>query len=127
MDVLDSLSDGEVYGDVIETDDYFYIVKMVSVFDEEATQTEKESIIAARETETYNDLIRSWVLDSDIEEKSCLNSIKITDNEVYTAAEATTTTSETDSSSTSSSSSSASSSSSTSSVSSSSTSTVSGS
>ena len=121
-----SLSDGEVYDSVIETDDYFYIVKMVAVFDEEATQTKKDNILTERERETYNEIIKNWTLESDIEEKSCLNSITITDKAVYTAAAATTTTSETESTS-SSNASSSSSSSSVSSTSSSSVSTVSGS
>ena len=121
-----TLSDGEVYDGVIETDSFFYIVKLVSEFDEEATQTEKESIISERETQAYNDIIKQWVLESDISEKSCLNSITVTDKAVYTAA-STTTSDESSTSSSSSSSSDSSSSSTSSSTSSSSVSTVSGS
>ena len=121
-----TLSDGEVYDGVIETDSFFYIVKLVSEFDEEATQTEKESIISERETQAYNDIIKQWVLESDISEKNCLNSITVTDKAVYTAV-STTTSDESSTSSSSSSSSDSSSSSTSSSTSSSSVSTVSGS
>lgn len=49
----DVLADGE-YSDVIETENGYYLVYMESTFDEEATQTEIESILSERESEAYN-------------------------------------------------------------------------
>lgn len=52
-EAADKLSDGE-YSDVIETDNGYYIVYMESTFDEEATQTETENVLAERESEAYD-------------------------------------------------------------------------
>lgn len=85
-EALATLGDGEVYDGVIDTDDFYYIVKMISVFDEEATQTEKEYIISERENAAYNEAIDQWSAEATVEEQKCLDNIAIKDNEVYTFA-----------------------------------------
>lgn len=50
----DALEEGEV-SDIIEVDGGYYGVMMVSTFDEEATQTEKESIIQDRMDDLYTE------------------------------------------------------------------------
>ncbi len=85
-DALDTLEDGEIYDGVIDTDSYYYMVKMIAVFDEEATETERESIISTRVSEAYSEILEQWKAESSIEEKSCWTKLEITDNEIYTVA-----------------------------------------
>lgn len=61
----DALEEGGVT-EVIETDTGFYVAKVTSLFDEEATETEKESIIAERQQEKYNETIEAWREEADI-------------------------------------------------------------
>lgn len=50
----DSLEDGET-APVIETESGYYGVQMISTFDEEATQTEKETILLERRSAMYEE------------------------------------------------------------------------
>lgn len=61
----DKLDEGGVTG-VVETDNGFYVAKVTSLFDEEATQTEKENIIAERQQEKYDEVIKGWRDEADI-------------------------------------------------------------
>ena len=56
----DTLADGEVYAEPVEVESGWYVVQMISTFDEEATAEEKEDIIADRETELYNEVLAGW-------------------------------------------------------------------
>lgn len=49
----DTLSDGE-FSQVIETENGYYVVYMESTYDEEATQSEVQSILSQREQEAYS-------------------------------------------------------------------------
>ncbi len=49
----DELGEGE-FSDVIKTDSAYYIVYMESLFDEEATETERQNVLAEREQEAYD-------------------------------------------------------------------------
>lgn len=57
---VDSLSDGECADSVIETDSGYYVAMMVSTFDEEATETQKETIVSQRKTDTFNEVYDAW-------------------------------------------------------------------
>lgn len=63
--VADELSDGET-SDVIETEDGFYVVNMVSTFDKDATETRKAEIISERESEYFENLYSGWEEASEI-------------------------------------------------------------
>lgn len=52
-EAADQLKDGE-FSEVIEAESGYYIVYMESTFDEEATQTKIDSILASREQEAYD-------------------------------------------------------------------------
>ncbi len=56
----DELSDGE-YADIVEGDGYYYLVYMESTYDEDATQTEIESILEEREQAAYDDWLDALV------------------------------------------------------------------
>ena len=56
----DTLEDGEIYAEPIEIESGWYVVQMISTFDEEATAEEKESIIAERESAKYSEVLTGW-------------------------------------------------------------------
>ena len=90
LEVLRTLKDGEVGQDVIETDSAYYVVKLNKVNDEEATESQKESIISDREDELYSDTTEQWKEEADITvDKKVLKTIKVTDSHNYSIATAT--------------------------------------
>ncbi len=58
-DIAFSLQDGE-FASVIETDDYYYIVKCISAFDEDATNARKEEIISERQEALFEETFAEW-------------------------------------------------------------------
>lgn len=61
----DLCEEGEIT-DVIEGDDGYYVAKLISSFDEEATETKKEEIIYERESEQYETLCSEWMEETPI-------------------------------------------------------------
>lgn len=55
----DALTEGAVSG-VIEGDGAYYVVKLVSAFDEDATATKKEEIVATRQGEAFQEIYTKW-------------------------------------------------------------------
>ncbi|MFG6383523.1 MAG: peptidyl-prolyl cis-trans isomerase [Lachnospiraceae bacterium] len=53
--VADKLKEGEI-SDLITTDDNYYVVRMESTFDKEATEKKKESIVQERKDEHYKEV-----------------------------------------------------------------------
>ena len=49
----DELGEGE-FSDVVKTDSAYYVIYMESLFDEEATETERQNVLADREQEAYD-------------------------------------------------------------------------
>ncbi len=88
VDAAETLSDGEVYQEVLDSGSYLYVVKMISTFDEEATETEKESIVSQRQQTAYDELLDSWVEEADTTVDGCFDSLKVTDKELYVFKEA---------------------------------------
>ena len=82
-EAVSSLTDGQVYGSVIETEEYYYIVRLDQVFDAEATETEKESIISQRESENYDAKLQEWVDASAVDTKSGWDNLRVTDKDLY--------------------------------------------
>lgn len=56
---------GEVT-DVIETDYGYYVGQLTSLFDEEATEEEKTSIIEERKEAKYTEVLETWMTESEI-------------------------------------------------------------
>ena len=50
-EVAETLSDGEAADEVIETDSGYYVLQMVTTFDEDATESQKETIVSQRKSE----------------------------------------------------------------------------
>ena len=61
-DAADKLKDGEI-SDIITTDDSYYVVKMDSTFDEEATETKKENIVQERKNDHYTEICDGYKKD----------------------------------------------------------------
>ncbi len=49
-----------------ETDSAFYVVQLESLYDEEATKTEKENIIAQRESDKITEVFKAWEKDTKV-------------------------------------------------------------
>jgi foldase protein PrsA len=58
-DALDALKEGETSG-VVETDDALYIVRIDSDTDEEATESNRQTIIDTRKSDHYNEVLEGW-------------------------------------------------------------------
>ena len=80
-----TLQDGQVYGEVVEGENAYFVVRMDSVLDREATDAEKENIVSERQQNAYNDLLDQWKDDADITVNNKeWNKVTLTDNEQYT-------------------------------------------
>ena len=82
-EAVSTLSDGQVYDGIIETDDYYYVVRLDHKFDEDATETKKQSIISEREDDNYDSKVQEWKDATSIEEKSPWKKLKVTDKDAY--------------------------------------------
>lgn len=82
------LKDGEV-ADVVTTDSGYYVVKMVTTFDEEATEQEKEDIISERKSDRFTELYEAWEAEADYtEDADLLEKMTFTDTyEMYLETE----------------------------------------
>lgn len=94
--------DGQLASDVIEGSDGYYVVRMDSVFDEESTQTKKDSIVTQRKQDAYNDMLKKWAKKTKITiDKKVWKTVTLTDEDVYSFKQADTSSETTDSSDTS--------------------------
>lgn len=67
-DAADELDEGGVT-ECIEASNGYYVAKLTSLFDEEATETEKQNIIAQRKQDKYDEVIESWRAEAEISVK----------------------------------------------------------
>lgn len=58
-DAADALKEGEV-SDVIEVENGYYVVKLVSELDRDATDSKKETIVNQRKTDAFDALYQEW-------------------------------------------------------------------
>ncbi len=59
------LEEGEFSG-VVMTDSSYYVAQLTSEFDEEATESKKETIISERESELYTETLAAWLEEVEI-------------------------------------------------------------
>lgn len=82
---LRKLEEGELNSEIIKTDSIWYVVRLDSKDDENATDSKKESLTSIKKDDFYNDTTDGWVKKADIKEESKLiKKIKITDNHSFT-------------------------------------------
>lgn len=84
-EAVKSLTDGQVAPEVIEGEDAYYVARMDATFDEDATQSKKESIITERKQKAYNNLLEEWGKDTKIDvDKKVWKKVTLTDSDSYT-------------------------------------------
>ena len=71
-EAADKLSDGEVADELIETDGGYYVLQMVTTFDEEKTNEQKDTIISQRKSDLYTSTLDGWKEDAKISTDSDL-------------------------------------------------------
>lgn len=77
--------DGQVYEKVVEGESAYFVVRMDSVLDREATDEEKENIVEERKQEVYNDLLEGWEKDAKFTvNKKEWKKAELTDYDKYT-------------------------------------------
>lgn len=82
---LRKLEEGELNSEIIKTDSIWYVVRLDSKDDENATDSKKESLTRTKKDDFYNDTTDGWVKKADIkEEPKLIKKIKITDNHSFT-------------------------------------------
>lgn len=72
LQAAEKLDEGEFAKNLLETDSYYYIIRMDSLFDEEATENERKSIISEREQTLYDETVDAykeaadWTINDDV-------------------------------------------------------------
>ncbi|MEE0954321.1 MAG: hypothetical protein U0L49_00740 [Eubacterium sp.] len=84
-----SLEDGRIYDKVIDTGDYYYVVRQNKKFDEDATETQKQTIISTRESDNYNKKLDAWKKESETKTEKCWDKLEVSDKDLYTTVTAT--------------------------------------
>ena len=65
--------------------DSYYVVRLDSAFDQEATENQKDSIISERKQELYDDTVEEWSDKADSsEDKKALKKLKVKGNHKFT-------------------------------------------
>lgn len=86
------LKDGEVNSSLVDGEDGYYVVRLDKAFDQDATETQKTSIVNEREQELYDETTEKWFEEAAIEiTEKVLETLKITGNDVYQQKQAGTT------------------------------------
>lgn len=93
LDAARTLSDGQLYDSVIDTGDYYYIVRMDKVHDDEATKSNRKTIISQRQQDNYQSKLDDWVNASTVTEEKPWTKLEVTDNNGYNVKTVTTSTS----------------------------------
>lgn len=80
LEALKTLSEGEV-SDLIQTESQYYVVRLDAKTDAEATETNRQNIIADRQTALYNEVVEgmmnelTWELNERLWEKVSINNL----------------------------------------------------
>ena len=80
---VEKLEDGQVSDEVIDTGDYYYIVRLDKKFDEEKTEQQKETIVAQRLQDAFTEQLESWKESSEITEGKAWTELEVTDVHAY--------------------------------------------
>ena len=93
LEALNGLNEGEVSG-LIETDTQYYVVRLDAVVDEDATENNRQAIIADRESKLYTDVVDGYMKEQEwkVNEKVWES---VSFNNLFTIYEPTTETEET--------------------------------
>ncbi|MBR2189122.1 MAG: hypothetical protein IJ860_06925 [Eubacterium sp.] len=89
-EILKSLKDGELYGEAIETDGYYYVVRLDRAFDKELTESKKKTILSTRENDHIDEKVQEWMDASEFEATDAWNALTVTDSDPYVVKTETT-------------------------------------
>lgn len=79
-----NLNDGELVSQVVEGRDGYYVVRLDLKYDEQATQSKKDTIISGREQEMYENLLDKWTMDVEMNvEEDVWKQVKLTDRKSF--------------------------------------------
>ena len=84
IDAAKGLSDGEIYDGVIDTGDYYYLVRMDKTFDKDATESKKQDIVSQRKQTNYNKKLQEWKDAVQVVEESPWKKLEVNDTDAYT-------------------------------------------
>lgn len=91
-DAVSGLQDGEVVSSLVEDEGSYYIVRLDKAFDEEATESQKDTIISERKQQLYDDTVEKWRDEADIKEnKGNIKKLKVESKDKYSFKAAETT------------------------------------
>lgn len=79
-----SLDDGEIYDKVIDTGDYYYVVRQDKKFDQDATDDQKKTIISTRESDNYQKKLDAWKKESPTKTEKCWDKLEVSDKVLFT-------------------------------------------
>ncbi len=82
-DAVATLKDGEVYGEIVKTDEHYYVLRLDREFDEERTESKKKEIINERKQEYFNEIANGWLEDAEITTEKKWDEIKVSDKELF--------------------------------------------
>ena len=64
--------------------DYYYIVRLNTLHDEESTERERQSVLSERKNELFNEIVSGWKEESTIETfENVIRTIHLTDSEMF--------------------------------------------
>lgn len=85
VEAVADLKDGELYGEVIETDTEYFIARVDKVFAEDETEEKKEEIVQSRKEDAYKKLVEEWKEAATITvDDKVMAELLITDSAPYT-------------------------------------------
>lgn len=84
MEVLRTLKEGEVNGELIESEDNYYIVRLDKELDEDATESKRESVKSSKESDYYQETCDKWLDEADVKvETKVLKTLKVTNAHTF--------------------------------------------
>lgn len=85
LEALHTLKEGEVYGQVVETETAQYVLRLDKEFDEEATESKRSSATTAKKNAYYSETTEKWLEEAEITvDDKALKTLTITDEHVFT-------------------------------------------
>ena len=82
-EAVKGLDDGDVCQEVVEGTDGYYVVRLDSDLDKDATDTKKANIVTERKNDAFNAKVDEWKAAVELKTEEAWNEIKVTDSDPY--------------------------------------------
>lgn len=82
VEAANKLKEGE-FAEIVEADNIYYVVQLISEFDEEATEAKKVEIVQTRQSEKFQEVYKPWqdgttiAIDDDVVKDISLHGLKV--------------------------------------------------